>query len=154
MPRGIKGSGPQVAGQPMTSEDMQEVEKRIEGKRSPLHEDDFKSIENSMINRNILKTADGREISRVGNFQSAPVYGDSQTLKKFARIEPDYTGWIKMSNEECLLYQDLRLLIGHDGDKKLGLIDSRKLAKIKQDAKQGLLSDVQAVALEKLEALK
>ena len=154
MARGVKGSGVQVAGQPMTSEDLQQVEQRIEGKRAPLHEEDFKEIEEKMATRNVLNTADGRKISQVGNFQSAPVFGDSQTLKKFARIEPDYTGWIKMSNAECLLYQDLRLLIGHDGDKKLGLIDKNKFEKIKQDAKKGLLSDVMKEALEQLEAIK
>lgn len=149
MPRGIKGSGPQIAGQPMTAEDMQEVEQRIEGKRAPLHEEDH-----PLPKGRVIETGDGRRITQVGNLNAPLNYGDSQTLKKFARIEPDYTGWIKMNNDECLLYQDLRLLIGHDGDKKLGLIDSRKLAKIKQDAKQGLLSDFQINALEQLEAIK
>ncbi len=149
MARGVKGSGVQTAGQPMTSEDMAIVEQRIEGKRSPLHEDDH-----PLPKARILATDDGRKIQQVGNFQAPLSYGDSQTLKKFARIEPDYTGWIKCTNQQALLYQDLRVMIGHDGDKKLGLIDSRKLDKIKQDAKQGLLSDPQMEALEQLEAIK
>lgn len=152
MARGVKGSGPQVAGLPMTSDDMAQVEQRIEGKRSPLHEDDFKDIEHKMATRDVMTTPAGQKIARVGNFQAALNYGDSQTLKKFARIEPDYTGWIKMTNDQALLYQDLRVLIGHDGDKKLGLIDPRKLDRIKQQAKQGDLTDKESDALEQLEA--
>lgn len=154
MARGVKGSGVQVAGQPMTSEDISLAQERIEGKRSPLHEDDFKEVEEKMATRNILKTEDGRRIAQVGNFNTAQVYGDSQTLKKFARIEPDYTGWTKMTNAQALLYQDLRLLAGHDGDKRLGLLDIKKFAKIKQDGKQGLLSEKDMETLEQLEALK
>lgn len=138
-----------VAGSPMTSEDLALVEQRIEGKRAPLHEDDH-----PLPKVRIMETEDGRKIKQVGNFQSTPTYGDSQTLKKFARIEPSYEGWIKMNNQQALLYQDLRLLVGHDGDKKLGLIDSRKLAKIKQDAKEGLLPEKELEALEQLEAIK
>ncbi len=138
-----------VAGQPMTTEDMAVVEQRIEGKRAPLHESDH-----PLPKGKILETADGRKITQVGNFQATPTYGDSQTLKKFARIEPDYDGWIKMSNQEALSYQDLRLLIGHDGDKKLGLIDHRKFDKIKKQAKEGLLSEKEMEALEQLEAIQ
>lgn len=147
MPRGIPNA--KVAGSPMTIDEMQQVEQRIEGQRAPLHEDDH-----PLPKARLLETEDGRKIKQVGNFQAPLSYGDSQTLKKFARIEPDYTDWIKMTNEQCLIYQDLRLLIGHDGDKKLGLIDPRKLEKLKQDAKKGLLSDFQMEALEKLEATK
>lgn len=154
MARGVKGSGAQVAGQPMTSEDIALAEQRTEGKRAPLHEDDFKEVEQKMATRNIFKTEDGRKIAQVGEFNKPQVYGDSQTLKKFARIEPDYTGWTKMTNAQALLYQDLRLLAGHDGDKKLGLLDIRKFAQIKQDAKKGLLSEKDMETLEKLEAIK
>lgn len=154
MARGIKGSGIQVMGQPMTSEDIALAEKRIEGQRAPLHEEDFKEVEEKMATRRILKTEDGRNIAQVGKFNTSPNFGDSQTLKRFARIEPDYTGWIKCTNQEALAYQDLRVMIGHDGDKKLGLIDERKLNKIKQDAEKGLLSDKEMEALEQLEAIK
>lgn len=143
-----------TAGQPMNSEDIALAEQRIAGKRAPLHEDDFKDIEEKMASRKVLKTDDGRQIAQVGKFNNPMNYGDSQTLKKFARIEPDYTGWTKMTNAEALLYQDLRCLAGHDGDKKLGLLDIKKLAGIKQQAKQGLLSDFQMEALEKLEAIQ
>lgn len=139
----------QVEGQPMTTEDMQLVEQRIEGKRAPLHEEDH-----PLPKGRLLETEDGRKITQVGKFQGAPSFGDSQTLKKFSRIEPDYTGWIKMGNEEVRLYQELRLLIGHDGDKKLGLIDERKLLKIKELGKKGQLSDKDTQALEQLEAIK
>lgn len=149
MARGVKGSGVQVAGQPMTSEDMQVVEQRIEGKRAPLHEDDH-----PLPKGRVLQTEDGRKITQVGNFQTIPNYGDSQTLKKFARIEPNYKGWIKVTNQEAILYQELRVMIGHDGDKKLGLIDKDKLEQIKMDAKEGLLSEPQMEALEQLEAIK
>lgn len=144
-----KGSTNVVAGLPMTSEDLALVEQRIEGKRAPLHEEDH-----PIVKGKVIKTEDGREITQVGKFQSSLIHGDAQTLKKFARIEPDYTGWIKMDNQETLLYQDLRVLIGHDGDKKLGLIDSRKLDKLKQDAKKGSLSDKEMDALEQLEAIQ
>lgn len=154
MARGVKGSGVQVAGLPMNSEDIALAEKRIEGKRSPLHEDDFKELQENMATRDIMKTDDGRKISRVGNFQAPLVMGHESTLKKFARIEPNYRGWIKVANEEALLYQDLRVMIGHDGDKKLGLIDKDKLEQIKQDAKQGLLSDKDMKTLEQLEEMK
>lgn len=152
MARGVKGSGPgaiQIAGQPMTSEDLQMVEERIEGQRAPLHEDDH-----PLPKGNILKTADGRKITQVGNFQASPTYGDSQTLKKFARIEPDYSGWVKVTNVQALLYQELRVMIGHDGDKKLGLIDFRKLDKIKQKAKEGNLSEKEMESLEQLEEIQ
>lgn len=149
MARGVRGSGTVVSGQPMTAEDIQVAEKRIEGKRAPLHEDDH-----PLPQGRVFKTDDGRKITQVGEFNKPLNYGDSQTLKRFAPIEPDYTGWIKMTNKEALLYQDLRLLIGHDGDKKLGLIETRKLEKIKQDAKQGLLSESQLEALEQLEGIK
>lgn len=139
----------QIAGQPMTSEDIALAEQRIEGKRAPLHEDDHPIVQGRTI-----KTDDGRQITQVGNFQAPKQFGDSQTLKKFARITPDYTGWIKTTNTEALLYQDLRVMIGHDGDLKLGLIDERKLAKIKQDGKKGLLSDKDMHALEQLEAIQ
>lgn len=154
MARGVKGSAVQVAGLPMTSEDIALAEKRVEGKRSPLHEDDFKEIEQDMATRDIMKTEDGRKISRVGNFQAPLVMGHESTLKKFARIEPNYRGWIKVTNEEALLYQELRVMIGHDGDKKLGLIDKDKLEELKLDAKEGLLSDAQMEVLEKLEAIQ
>lgn len=148
-----KGSA-NVAGLPMTTEDIQEAELRVAGKRAPLHEEDFKDVEDRMVTRDVMKTEDGRKISRVGNFQAPLTMGDSQTLKKFARIEPDYTDWIHCTNAEALLYQDLRVMIGHDGDKKLGLIDERKLARIKKDAKEGLLSDFQVEALRKLEEIQ
>ena len=154
MARGVKGSGVQTAGQPMTSEDIALAEKRIEGKRAPLHEDDFKEVEDKMTTRKVLETADGRRISQVGKFNTSPNFGDSQTLKRFARIEPDYTGWIKCTNQEALAYQELRVMIGHDGDKRLGLIDERKLNKIKQEAEKGLLSEKEMEALEQLEAIK
>lgn len=154
MARGVKGSGVQTSGQPMTSEDIELAEKRVEGKRSPLHEDDFKEIEEKMATRDIMETSDGRKISRVGNFQAPLIMGHASTLKRFARIEPDYTGWIKMTNNEALLYQDLKLLIGHDGDKKLGLIDERKLLRIKRNAQEGLLTDKELESLEQLEAIK
>ena len=147
MPRGIPNV--KTAGEPMTAEDIQLAEQRTEGKRAPLHEDDHPVVQGKVI-----KTEDGRTITQVGAFNKPLNYGDSQTLKKFARIEPDYTGWIKMSNEQCLLYQDLRVLIGHDGDKRLGLIDKNKLLKIKQDAKQGLLTELMSEALAQLEATK
>lgn len=147
MPRGIPNV--KTAGQPMTTEDMQQAEQRIEGKRAPLHEEDF-----SLPQGRETTTPDGRKITQVGNFQAPLSYGDSQTLKKFARIEPDYRGWIKCTNAEALLYQDLRVMIGHDGDKKLGLIDKEKLADIKLDSKRGLLSDKEMEALEKLEAIQ
>lgn len=152
MPRGIPNA--KVAGQPMNNEDIQAAEKRVEGKRAPLHEEDFKEIEENMAKRNVIKTEDGRKIALVGNRMSAPIFGDSQTLKKFARIEPDWSDWIPCTNDEALIYQDLRVMIGHDGDKKLGLIDERKLAKIKQDAKKGLASDAQELALKKLEEIQ
>ncbi len=146
MPKAISTK---VAGSPMTSEDLALVEQRIEGQRAPLHEDDH-----PLPKARILKTDDGRKIQQIGNFQSIPTYGDSQTLKKFARIKPSYEGWIKMTNAQALIYQELRLLVGHDGDEKLGLIDSRKLATIKKDAKNGLLSERDSEALEQLEAIK
>lgn len=149
MPRGVKGSGVNVAGQPMTSEDLVLVEQRIEGKRAPLHEEDH-----PLPKARILNTDDGRKIQQVGNFQSTPTYGDSQTLKKFARIEPDYTGWTKMNNAQVLLYQDLRCLIGHDGDKKLGLLDTKKLNRIKQERDNGTLPEKDVEFLEQLEAIK
>lgn len=154
MARGVKGSGVQVAGQPMTSEDIALAEERVKGKRSPLHEEDFKEIEENMATRDIMKTEDGRKISRVGNFQAPLTIGHESTLKKFARIEPNYRGWIKVTNQEAILYQNLRVMIGHDGDKKLGLIDKDKLEQIKIDAKEGLLSEYQMEALEQLEAIK
>lgn len=154
MARGVKGSGVQVAGVPMTSEDIALAEKRIEGKRAPLHEEDFKEIEKDMVTRDIMKTEDGRKISRVGNFQAPLTMGHESTLKKFARIEPSYKGWIKVTNEQAILYQQLRVMVGHDGDKKLGLIDKDKLEEIKLDGQKGLLSDEQMEALEQLEALK
>lgn len=147
MPRGIPNA--KTAGQPMTSEDMALVEQRIEGKRAPLHEDDH-----PLPKARVMKTEDGREIKQVGNFANTLNYGDSQTLRKFARIEPSYEGWIKMSNQQALIYQDLRLLIGHDGDKKLGLIDSKKLSRIKQDGKNGLLSEKDMEFLQQLEDSK
>lgn len=153
MTRGVKGSG-QVAGLPMTSEDIALAEKRVEGKRAPLHEEDFKDLENDMATRKILKTADGREIAQVGSFKQTQIFGDSQTLKKFARIEPDWSDWIPCTNEEALLYQDLRVMIGHDGDKRLALIDERKLGRIKQESKKGLLPDIQIKALKQLEEIQ
>ena len=56
-----------------------------------------------------------------------------------------------MTNHQALLYQDLRVLIGHDGDKKLGLISQRKLDKLKQDSKKDLLSEKEMQALSQLE---
>lgn len=147
MPRGIPKV--QVAGAPMTSDDLALVEQRIEGKRAPLHEEDH-----PLPQGRVVKTEDGRKITQVGNFQATQNYGDSQTLKKFARIEPDYTGWIKMTPEQVTIYQELRVLTGYDGDKKLGLMDSRKLARIKQEAEEGLLTDQMVEALEQLEAIK
>lgn len=154
MPRGIKGSGVQVAGQPMTNEDIALAEARIKGQRAPLHEDDFKGIEETMVKRDVMKTPDGRSISRVGNFMSTPVVGDQQTLKRFARIEPDWSNWTAMKPQEMMLLQDLRVLIGWDGDKQLALVDDRKLAMIKQKAKQGLLSDKDMAVLEQLEEIQ
>ncbi len=136
------------AGQPMTSEDMAMVEQRIAGKRAPLHEDDH-----PLPKVRELKTEDGRTIKQVGNFQSIPTYGDSQTLKKFARIAPDYDGWIKMNAEEVELYQALKVLQGHDADVKLGLIDEKKFNKIKRDGNAGLLSDADMELLQKLEVI-
>lgn len=133
----------------MTKEELELVEARTAGKRGAIHEED-----NPMPKARVVKRPDGSEIKQVGNFQAAPVFGDSQTLKKFARIESDTSDWVRMSNDEALLYQDLRVLIGHDGDKKLGWIDHRKLDKIKKEAQQGTLPDHLAQVLEQLEGNK
>ncbi len=154
MARGVKGSGVQTAGTPMTSEDILAAEARIEGKRAPLHEEDFDELTEKMASRKILNTADGRQIAQVGSFKQTQVFGDSQTLKKFARIEPDWSDWIPCTNEEALLYQDLRVMIGHDGDKRLALIDERKLARVKKEGKSGLLPDIQMKALKSLEEIQ
>ena len=152
MPRGIPKE--KVAGNPMTSEELAQAEERVAGKRAPLHEDDFKEIENKMVTRDVMQTADGRKISRVGQFQAPQVMGHESTLKRFARIRPDYTGWIKMGSEEVRIYQELKLLIGHDGDEKLGLIDERKLERIKKEGKNGLLSEKDTELLAQLEEIQ
>lgn len=145
---------PQVAGVPMTQDDLAIVEKRIEGKRSPLHEDDFKDIENKMVTKDIMTTSDGRKISRVGNFQAPQIMGHESTLKKFARIEPDYTGWIEMDADDVRIYQGLGVLKGHDWDKKLGLINNKKMNQVIRDSKEGLLTDAEMNLLEELEDKK
>ncbi len=140
-----------VAGKPMTTEDLEAVEARIAGKRAPLHEDDH-----PMPKAKVLVTEDGRKISQVGNFQAPQVMGHSGTLKKFARIEPDYDGWTKMNAEHVRIYQGLGVLTGHDGDKRLGLIDQRKLNKIKRQAKEedNLMNEDILNLLSELEAMQ
>lgn len=104
-------------GQPMTSDDLKEAEERIKDKKSPLSEHDY-----PMPKGKTKVMDDGREITQVGNFRSGSKFGDSQTLKRFARIEPDFTGWIPMSKDECLMYQQKGLLLGYDGDVQKGLL--------------------------------
>lgn len=104
-------------GQPMTTEDLKEAEERIKGKKSPLSEYDYE-----MPKGKTKVMDDGREITQIGNFRGSSKFGDSQTLKRFARIEPDFTGWIPMTIAECLLYQKKGLLVGYDADAQKGLL--------------------------------
>lgn len=140
-----------VAGKPMTAEDLEAVEERIKGKRSPLHEDDH-----PMPKGETIITEDGRKITKIGKFQAPQVMGHSGTLKKFARIEPDYDGWMKMNADHVRVYQGLGVLQGHDGDKRLGLIDERKLNRIKKQAqeKDNLLNEDVLNLLSELEAMQ
>lgn len=119
----------QIAGKPMDAEELAAAEARMEGKRSPIHEDDFQ-----LPKGEVIVTPDGREITKIGNFKAQPQVGDSQTLKKFARIEPDYEGWIPMTPKEALMHQGViapekgfvvGALVGYDADKQLGLLATK-----------------------------
>lgn len=136
MGRPRKNDGVVVAGEPMDANDMAAAEARVEGKKSALSEKDF-----VLPKGKIFKTDDGREIEQVGNFRPQLVVGDSQTLKRFRRIEPNFSRitqltdkegnptetarWVPISNDEAVEAQKHKLLIGHDGDKAMGLLTTK-----------------------------
>jgi hypothetical protein len=113
-----------VKEQPMTEEELTAAEERMKDRKSPIREADF-----AEPSHKVLKTEDGRTIKQFGNFQQAPKVGHQSTLKAFARIEHDYDGWIDMTPEESLKFQEQGLLIGYDQDKQLGLIKTKKRGK-------------------------
>lgn len=122
MPRGVynreakevKGSGISM----MNKEELDQVEKKAEGKKSPL----------PPIEGNKMEPVAGTHRVRVGGFTKPALVGHAGTLKDFAKIEIDHEaeGWVPMSWEQMNDYQDKGLLAGWDGDKQLGLIGKSK----------------------------
>lgn len=120
------GRPKKLQGESMSEQELQDAEKRMEGKKSPLRENDFKLPAPSRV----YNSVDGRPIKQFGNAAS-PRVGHQGTLKAFAHIEPNWEedGWIEMTHEESLKYQDEKVLMGYDADKGLGLIRQTKRGK-------------------------
>lgn len=151
-----------VAGEPMTKEELAVATKRVEGKKSPF---DPKTVIDKEGNKTVIKgtpvkpakvsgtltRVDGSKVTNVGNFKSSPEVGDSQTLKKFKRIMPNFNKpvmimkgigddaeqlhckWIPMTTKEALAYQGVlpdgridrekAILLGYDEDHQMGLLE-------------------------------
>ena len=151
-----------VAGEPMTKEELAVASKRVEGKKSPF---DPKTVIDKDGNKTVVKgtpvkpakisgtykRSDGIEVKKVGNFIGAAEVGDSQTLKKFKRIMPNFNKpvmitkgigdeaeqihckWIPMTVKEALAYQGVlpdgridrskAILLGYDEDHQMGLLE-------------------------------
>ena len=121
MPRGVYQRKEAAAGgSVMTKEEIAEAEARIEGKVSPLPAPKGAAVET-------ITAPDGFQRKRVGNFSKPAELGDSSTLKHFAHTEPDYEadGWIEMTPEMALKYEEERRLIGYNSDRGLGLISKK-----------------------------
>lgn len=157
----VKEIGVQVAGEPMTKEELTQAALRVKGKKSPF---DPKVVVDSDGNKKViagtpvkaakqtgtLKRIDGSEVKQVGSFKASPQVGDSQTLKKFKRIMPNFSKpvlitrgfdedaeqihakWVPMTIDEALKYQGIvnnkmqeerGILLGYDEDHGMGLLE-------------------------------
>ncbi len=122
-----------VAGEPMSKDELAYASERVKGKKSPFDPKtiikDGKKVYvpgtpvKAAQTTGTYKRSDGVDVRKVGNFIGSPEVGDSQTLKKFKRIMPNFNKpvmitrgigedaeqihckWIPMSKEEALMYQ-------------------------------------------------
>lgn len=119
-----------VAGEPMTTEELAQATERVKGKKSPFDpkvKEDGTKVPGTPVKpakvTGTMKRTDGSEVKQIGNFKSSPEVGDSQTLKKFKRIMPNFSKpvmmtkgigedaeqvhckWVPMTTEEALIYQ-------------------------------------------------
>lgn len=150
-----------VAGEAMSTEELKQAAERVKGKKSPF---DPKVIVDGEGNKTViagtpvkpakqtgtLKRIDGTEVKQIGNFKPSVQVGDSQTLKKFKRIMPNFSKpvmitrgngedaeqihakWVPMTPEEALTYQGIKnnkmqeergILLGYDEDHHMGLLE-------------------------------
>ena len=127
-----------VAGEAMTTEELAQASERVKGKKSPFdpkRKEDGTVIPGTPVKpakvSGTYKRSDGQEVKKIGNFIGSPEVGDSQTLKKFKRIMPNFNKivtitkgigddseqiqakWVPMTPQESLIYQGLvREVIG------------------------------------------
>lgn len=62
------------------------------------------------------------QVQSVGAFNTEPAKQDSAMQKVFKKIPVKKDGWIEMSEEDVVRYQEEGLLIGHDPETGLGLL--------------------------------
>lgn len=125
-----------VEGEPMTKEELAAISSRVEGKESPFVDSPVKPAKST----GKYLRSDGQEVVKIGDFRVNHVVGDSQTLKKFKRIMPNFSKpvlltvneeqihcqWVPMTNEEAVHYQKQKCLFGHDSDHNMGLLEVSK----------------------------
>lgn len=117
MPRGVYERKPQE-GNVMTADELQEAEKRVEGKQSPLPAP--KVPQGIQVARE-----DGFMRKQVGNFMAPAKMGDNGTLKHFKHVKAPKAGWIPMTFDEMAEYENQGILIAYDGEDGTGLIQRR-----------------------------
>jgi hypothetical protein len=117
--------------QTMTKQELEEAEKRVEGKVSPFNSQ--KIVKNG---KTVIRPAtpmptpkmqevvapDGHVRATVGVFSKPAKIGHGGTLKRFAYIQSDRAGWIEMSPDDAKQYEADRILVAYDPDEGVGLI--------------------------------
>jgi hypothetical protein len=63
-----------------------------------------------------------KRIPVVGKLNQPQAIPDIATSKMFRRLRADQSNWIKMTDDECLTYQEKGVLIGFDPKSGKGLI--------------------------------
>lgn len=115
----------------MNKQDLEEAEKRVEGKVSPFNSQKIVKNGKTTIRpatpmptpqiQNVV-APDGHVRGTVGVFTKPAQMGHSGTLKKFAYIQSDRAGWIEMSPEDAKQYEADRILVAYDPEEGVGLI--------------------------------
>lgn len=115
----------------MTKADLEEAEKRVEGKVSPFNSRKVtKNGKETVIPATPLKGAPVKEVLNqdgttrkiAGMFTKPAKMGDSGTLRHFKHTPADRTGWIEMNEEMAREYEEQRILVGYDAEEGIGLL--------------------------------